>query len=45
MGMAKAIQLLINDATLTAMLIKNSRILVETFDWQIVKHQWFDILK
>lgn len=43
--MVKAIQLLVKDSALTSQLIQNSRNLVEAFDWQIVKHKWFEIVK
>ncbi len=43
--MVDAIKKLIDDAPLTLKLIQNSRNIVAEFDWQIVNHKWFEILK
>jgi len=43
--MVAAIKKLIDDEPLTLKLIRNSRQLVEGYDWQIVKNYWFDLLK
>ncbi len=42
--MVDAIKLLLNNEELTQRLIRNSRQLVEEFDWEKVKKQWFEIL-
>jgi glycosyltransferase involved in cell wall biosynthesis len=44
-AMVNAIQLLLTDSVLTSKLIHSSRTIVEAFDWQFVKHKWFEILK
>jgi len=43
--MVEAIKLLLNNTQLTQEIIRNSRKLVEEFDWEKVKQQWFEILK
>ena len=43
--MVGAIQSLLNNPQLTLKFTKSSRQIVEGFDWKIVKHQWFEILK
>lgn len=43
--MADAVKLLMRDEALTLDLIRNSRKMVEGYDWQIVKHFWYDLLK
>lgn len=43
--MVDAIKSLLNSPQLTLKFSKSSRRIVEGFDWQIVKHQWFEILK
>jgi len=42
--MVAAIKLLLSNKELTKKIIQNSRALVEEFDWEKVKHQWFEIL-
>lgn len=42
--MVAAIKILLGNKELTQELIRNSRKLVEEFDWEIVKKQWFEIL-
>ncbi len=44
-AMKQAIDELLNDSVLRESIIKNARNTVEDFDWEIVKHKWFDILK
>lgn len=44
-AMKLAIEGLLNDTVLRENIIKNARITVEDFDWEIVKNKWFDILK
>lgn len=44
-AMKQAIDELLNDSVLRESIIKNARNTVEDFDWGIVKHKWFDILK
>lgn len=44
-AMVLALKNLIADEALRLNIVKNARQMVENFDWQIVKHQWFDILK
>lgn len=43
--MVDAIKSLVKNPQLTFKLSKSSRQIVERFDWQIVKYQWFEILK
>ena len=43
--MVKAIKKLINDNNFRKNLINNARDVVETFDWNIVKDNWFSLLK
>lgn len=44
-AMKQSIDELLNDSVLRESIIKNARNTVEDFDWGIVKHKWFDILK
>lgn len=44
-AMKLAIDELFNDSFLRENIIKNARTTVEDFDWETVKHKWFDILK
>lgn len=44
-AMSLAIKNILTDDALRLNIIKNARLMVENFDWQMVKHQWFDILK
>jgi len=44
-AMKLATEELLNNAVLRENIIKNARSTVEDFDWEIVKHKWFDILK
>ena len=44
-AMKLAIEGLLNDTVLRENIIRNARITVEDFDWEIVKNKWFDILK
>lgn len=44
-AMAEAIKQLVNDKELKKQMQINSRLLVEEFDWEKIKHQWFDLLK
>ncbi len=43
--MVDAVKMLIQNKELTSKLIQNSRTMVAAFDWQMVKHKWFEILK
>lgn len=43
--MVDAIKSLLNNPQLALKFSKSSRRIVEGFDWQIVKHHWFEILK
>lgn len=43
--MVDAVKLLIDNPELTLALLRNSRKVVEGYDWQIIKHFWFDLLK
>ena len=43
--MVDAIKSLVNNPQLTLKFSRNSRHIIEKFDWEIVKHQWFEILK
>lgn len=44
-AMKLAIEELLNNTVLRENVIKNARITVEDFDWEIVRNKWFDILK
>jgi glycosyltransferase involved in cell wall biosynthesis len=44
-GMVNVIKLLFNDKELGNQLIINARKTVENFDWNVVKYNWFEILK
>jgi glycosyltransferase involved in cell wall biosynthesis len=44
-GMTKAIKSLFNDKELGNKMIINARKTVENFDWNVVKYNWFEILK
>ncbi len=43
--MVEAVKKLINDPVLVSKLIVNSREMVASFDWQVVRDKWFEILK
>ncbi len=43
--MANSIKKLIENPTITNLIAKNARAVVEEFDWNVVKHKWFEILK
>lgn len=44
-GMVNAIKLLFNEKELGNQLIINARKTIEKFDWNVVKYNWFEILK
>ena len=44
-GMVKGIKRIVEDNELKNKLVLNARTKVELFDWNLVKHKWFEILK
>lgn len=44
-AMVTAIKEIFSNQDLSNSMIKSARLLVESFDWQIVKEKWFEILK
>ena len=43
--MVQAIKTIFLNENLKKNMIGNARKMVETFDWDIVKHKWFELLK